>query len=376
MGKTRYFGSLVFVMAMLFLPLTTKAFTVHNGADLVFGSNDKFDGTTYAAAERITVDTPLPGDLICAGRSVVVNQPIDGDVICAASDLTINAKVSGSIRSIGENVKIDNQVGRNVMLAGADIILGDKTEVKGETVVAGEFFESRGQYLKSVLATFDRASLFGKYAAPIRLFASSENEDSLQIMSGAKLENDLTYSAYKTVKISDQAEIKGQVLKKDWPSKKNYSKDKIVGSAWQATLQSLMLILIGLIILGLWPKLAENLLEKVGKQPVKNIAKGLLWVIFLPIGSFILLFTIIGLPLGLILFALWCILLYLAKLPIGLWLGHKLLPKAKKHNWPLIVGVVSLIILVHLPLAGWLLGMVATWWGVGLICQEIRKTIK
>lgn len=376
MGKTRYFSSLILAMAMLFLPLATKAFTVHSGADLVFGTNDKFDGITYAAAERITVDTPLPGDLICAGRKVVINQPIDGDVICAASDLTINAKVSGNIRSVGENVKIDSQVERNVMLAGADIVLGDKTEIKGETVVASEFFESRGQYLKSVLGTFDRASLFGKYAAPIRFFASSENKDSLQVMPGAKLEKDLTYTANQDIKISDQSEIKGQVIKKDWPTKQTSKKELIVSTIWKTILQIFMLLFVGLIAISLWPRATKDLLEKAEQKPVRVALKGLLLLITMPIAAFILIFTVVGLPLSLIIFVIWGLLLYLAKAVIGYWLGRKILPRAKNNIWPLIVGVSALLIVMKVPVIGWWLGAAATWWGTGLIWRSFRKTIE
>lgn len=376
MGKTRQISGVILAIMALWLPLVAQAFTVRSGAEVTFDNNDGLTGTTYVAAERIVIDTPLPGDLICAGRKVTINQPIDGDVICAASDLTINAKVSGSIRSLGERVKVDNQVERNLMLFGSDVTLGEKTEVKGETMLAGEFLESQGQYLNHFLGAFGQAKLSGQYSAPIRFFASTNKPESLRVMAGAKLAQDLRYTAYEEIKIDDKAEIKGEVVRQDWPAKQANKKDAAVSLIWKTILQIFMLLFIGLIVISLWPQATKELLEKAEKQPVKIALKGLLILIVMPISAFILIFTVIGLPLALIVFIIWGLLLYLAKLVIGYWLGRKILPRVKNNIWPLIVGVSVLLILMKLPLIGWWLGAVATWWGTGLLWRSFRKTME
>jgi len=149
-----------------------------------------------------------------------------------------------------------------------------------------------------------------------------------------------------------------------------------VSVIWKTILQIFMLLFVSLIVISLWPRATKDLLEKAEQQPVKIALKGLLLLIAMPIAAFILIFTVVGLPLALIIFIIWGLLLYLAKAVIGYWLGRKILPRAKNNIWPLIVGVSVLLIAIKLPLIGWLLGAAATWWGTGLIWRSFRKTIE
>jgi len=375
MFQTRYFLGFLLIVTGLWLPLASQAFVVRSGTDVNFNQSDQMNGTTYAAGQQITVDTPLPGDLICVGQDIFINQPVAGDIICAAENLMIKADIGGSVRLIGSQINLSGQVERNIMLFGSDLVIDSHTEIKGETLLAGRFLDSRGRYGQDFHGAVSQAKLYGEYAGPVNLMVGDYGDQAgLQINSGAKLEQGLVYRSNLTAQIDPAAEIKGEIVKKDLPAK--YQPDKkaaVSGWLWTRLLKLFMLLATGLVIISLWPKLGDNLAKIAKQQPVKLVLKGLLVLIVMPALVFLAALTIIGLPLAAIILVIWLILLYSAKLVIGYWLGRQILPQIKNNIWPFLVGTTILMAVIYVPVIGWLVGVIVTWWGIGAIWQMIKQ---
>ena len=79
MVKTRQLLIWLLSLGVLVTPLATQAFVGRTGNEVIFSPADKLDGVTYALGQQITIDAPLPDDLICLGNNVFVNQPVAGD---------------------------------------------------------------------------------------------------------------------------------------------------------------------------------------------------------------------------------------------------------------------------------------------------------
>ena len=111
------------------------------------------------------------------------------------------------------------------------------------------------------------------------------------------------------------------------------------------------------------------------------MAKGLVCLIVVPIALIILAITMIGLPLALILGALFAILLYVVKIFVGVYLGEKALRLFNKKLpipliWSMIAGLVIIYILFLLPFIGWLIKLAVMLWGLGVLLVIIKKDLK
>ena len=379
MFPTRRFLVLFSLVISFSLPLASQAFVARSGVDVNFKENDQLSGTTYAAGQQITVDTPLPGDLICAGRSVFINQPVQGDVICAAENIIIKANIGGSVRLIASQVNLDSPIEGNAMLFGSDLVIGERSEIKGETLVASQFLDSRGRYGQAFHGAAVQAKLYGDYAGIVNLtIADSGNSQAvLQVNQGAKLANGLTYRSKLSAQIDSAAEIKGEVIKKDLPiAGRADKKEAAVNWLWSKLLYLFMLLITGVIIISLWPQASREIVEAANQRPAKLMLMGLLVLIIAPLLLILMAITIIGIPAALILLALWLILLYVAKLVVGYWLGRRFWPRAQNNIWPFLAGTTGLFIVSCFPLLGWLVAVLATWWGAGAIWQWIKQPIK
>lgn len=124
--------------------------------------------------------------------------------------------------------------------------------------------------------------------------------------------------------------------------------------------------LLGLLLLWLFPRAGERVFE-AGSRTGAAIGFGLLAFFLLPILGFVLLVTIIGLPLG--------VLLLLALMPIyaiaytaSAWaLGRRILGPDRNRILAFLAGLVILRVLALIPVLGGLVWFAATVFGLGML---------
>jgi hypothetical protein len=376
MLKTRWSIGFLLVGLFLSLPLASQAFTARRGDEINFRSGDQLSGTTYAAGRQIVVDTPLPGDFICAGNDIFINQPVSGDVICLAENIKIDAEIGGSLRLLGSSINIDNQIGRNASLFGSKIFLGQQAIIDGETLSASIFLDSRGAYRQDFHGLYNQARLYGHYQGVVNLISASDELPGLEVVAGAKLDNGLIYRSNQLAKIDLAAQITGQVDKRVSPVKQLDKSQQLINWLWSKSLGLFMLLVFGLVIFSLWPKLGDKLLQHSQTHPIKLILQGLAILIILPIIILILAVTIVGLPVALAGLIIWIALLYGARLVVAYWLSSKIMTSQTNRLWPFLIGIIIIIGLSWLPVLGRLIIVLATWWGTGVIWHSIYKVKK
>ncbi|TMH25405.1 MAG: hypothetical protein E6H66_26175, partial [Betaproteobacteria bacterium] len=67
----------------------------------------------FAAAGKVTVTTPVAGDLIAAGGDIDVSANVRGDAVVAGGNVRVGAPVQQGIYAAGGRVLIDAPVQRN-----------------------------------------------------------------------------------------------------------------------------------------------------------------------------------------------------------------------------------------------------------------------
>ena len=116
------------------------------------------------------------------------------------------------------------------------------------------------------------------------------------------------------------------------------------------------------------------MLAKIGP----SFGWGIIALLLTPIIVVILLITIIGIPLSLILLALWLVALCLSKILAGILVGRSLL----NNYWPkkkdslisaMIIGIVIAYLIFSLPIIGGFISLLAMLWGLGGIMLSLKK---
>ena len=144
------------------------------------------------------------------------------------------------------------------------------------------------------------------------------------------------------------------------------------------------MLVVGLVLVSIWPKSIRTATARSIKKPVHDILWGLGVLVAAPIAIIVLVFTVICIPLALILGAGLFVALDLAKIFVGIILGTYIFGAirgreiASKYSLlaTMVLGVVVLWLVTGIPGIGWILKLLAMIWGLGLLVNLKLSTIK
>jgi hypothetical protein len=205
-------------------------------------------------------------------------------------------------------------------------------------------------------------------------------EPTLKIDDGAVIGGDVNYTSKTEARISDKAVIKGKInyniLKS---SAKNDGRNFAMAWVWSRLFSIFSSLAIGLVLISLWPAKIKDIIGKMMDKIGGSIGWGVIVSIIAPIIFIILMITLIGLPLAFMGLGLYLIALTIGKILVGITIGKNLLERfwqKKKDSLALamIVGIVVCWLIFSIPLIGWLLCLVAIWWGLGTIWMMLKNS--
>ncbi len=125
-------------------------------------------------------------------------------------------------------------------------------------------------------------------------------------------------------------------------------------------ISTIALIIVGLLVNYFLPKQTEEIVSTISGSIWKNLGIGLIFLIVAPLCIIISLFTVIGIPAGIISAFLYILMIYISRVYVGLWIGRKLLGNFKESFtslffWPFVAGTIIIGILFLIPVISWLL---------------------
>lgn len=393
MSKTRL--PLVIFLALFigFFAFQAKALMAQNKESQYVAKEEVISSNYFSVGSSITIDGKVQGDVICAGRSIVINGFVDGDVICAGQSVTINGEVRGNVRVVGSSIAINGKVARNVFVAGSDISLGSKAEVGWDMLFAGAYSDIRGVVKRDLEGAGAAITVGGSIGRNVNLFGdrndgsknSKNNNQTITIAKGAVINGNLSYTASQDAVVEEGATIKGSNDRHDFALRRSGdASSAVVGYVWWRVIVIFAALLIGLILVSWLKRPIHEISQKIFIKPYATFGYGLLFIIVTPIICVLLMFTFIGIPLALMLAAIWLMIVYLGKIITAIMVGQEImkrrkLAEGKKQSivFSMVVGIVVSYIIFSIPVIGGFLGMLATIFGVGLIWIYGReKSIK
>ena len=377
-SQTKTLGLTLLGLFLIALPLVVFA----AGNQSIFVSAEEIiEGNFIKAGNIIDIEGAVNGAVIVAGNSITIAGPVAGDVIAAGNIIRINGPVSGSVRLAGSSVEINNEVKHNVWVAAGTLSLSADSRVGWDVFGGAGSIEIQGPVRGNVWAGPGSLALNNQVGKNVT--AALDREGQIILSSQASIAGDLVYKAANQdqLVINDGAEIKGQT------NHQLLTPDKVhqgFGAAWLffKVIAFFSLLIVGVLLISLAPKWLLQVEAAMIKRPGASLGWGLVGFFLVPILCLFLLLTIIGIPLALMMVPVYLILIYLSKVVagfvLGLWLLNKL--TANKYTgsliWPLVLGLLVLLVVASLPLVGWLIGLVFVWWSLGGLIQVKKETLK
>ncbi|MBU4331720.1 hypothetical protein KKD19_05750 [Patescibacteria group bacterium] len=360
-----------FFTLILAVPLAVGAAANQN---IYIGEDEAVIGNLFRAGATVEINAPVPQDLFVLGQSVVINGDVGGSVFAAGSNVRINGDVAGSVRVVGQVVEINGKVGKNVTGFGNMIILGQESEVAWDAAVYGATIELRGRINGRIDGGGAQVVIAGELAGGGKLDVDGE----LTVRESAIIGQTLEYTSKEPAKVASGALISGEL--KQLQPKVSVKKSDWKPFWWLSRITELFgLLVVGLVLVALMRKKIGEMAKQMIKEPGKSILWGLVYSIVAPVVLFLLLFTIIGIPLSVIGLVMYGISLYLSKVFAGIALGLWILSKSKKKDslgLAMLLGLVALTIVCSIPFVGFLICLVAMWWGLGGIIRTKWEMMK
>jgi hypothetical protein len=374
------------IVLALFFPAAIFAYEAKTGVSIYVPANETIEGNYYAAGQNITIDGNINGDIICAAQSIQVNGSVDGDIICAGQSIIINGPVKGDIRLAGNTITVNSQIEKNANLFGAVVITGEKTTIGRDLFLGAAVADISGQIAGNLHGGVSGIKIKGSVAKDVKLRVDHnsnnqkflENEGGLTVGDEAVIGGHLYYKAVEQGQVDSGAEIKG-----DTGFTKLDKKTRSGGySAWLWGLIYAIFseIIVGLVLITFFRKHIQEIINSILANRGGAIGRGAIIMFATPFIIFLIAITFIGIPLALVLGALWLISFLAASIITSIIIGsyaiNKLSSKkeedgalkelgAKSLTWAMIIGIIIFKTVSTIPLFGWLFGLVGLWLGLG-----------
>jgi hypothetical protein len=177
----------------------------------------------------------------------------------------------------------------------------------------------------------------------------------------ADIKGNLKYEAVKSVTIEDGGKVHGEII---FTELKGHNENAVTGILGFFTLvlvaKFLMLLTASLIVGLVFRRYNKELVEKATANPLKELGRGIVTLIVLPILSIILLVTIIGIPLGILGLLSFIMLCIFAVIITPIFLGalvYKWIFRKSDYivNWKtILLGAIVYSLLGLIPFLGWI----------------------
>src|SRR5918996_3626354 len=320
MKQTRKFLTIFALAALLMLTFITpaQAFDGRGGDRVVIGADEVVNDDLYVGSEVFVLDGTVNGDVIAFGQTVTINGTVDGDLMSAAQTVVVNGEVTGAIRMAGSvlfageeasiggdivsagyslEVQQGSTIGQDLVFAGAQILLAG--DVARNVQVGTSAFELRGNVGGDVKADVADAAQ-GQAGPPPTLFMPQSSVPAPNVPPGltidpsARIEGDLEYT--QSMDLTIPAGVVGGEVTRTAPAsgggttaREETTAQKIGKWALSFVRNSITLILIGLLLLWLFPAFVSGLSAYLQTKPLPTLG----WGVVAWIGFFFALFVVI-----------------------------------------------------------------------------------
>jgi hypothetical protein len=350
-------GIILAIVCLLALPAHTAS------AKVIDSAGNKFD-----MAQDVLATSPVEGDYVAFGLNVTLESGVSGDIFAFGRNVAITDE--GSVQNIitaGQVVNIRAAKVRNIYAAGGDVTVGSGTEVGGVYIVgANVTFSGTAQdvVLGGTSVTVD-GTVYGNLT-----IRSDDITFGGDVTVGGKITVVGTVKPEMPPTIDESQVTFRRIVarqKKDEPPKLGISRMAVIMSCVSLVTAVLFALILTLLRGDFFRDRAQEFKRTVGRY----LLYGLLAFIVVPVVAFAFMFTVIAIPISVIVLVLYGILLYLAPILAGIILARLILPRMNRYL-AASIGAVVLTLLMMVPYLKILIFLFSSFYILGAAIRRLK----
>lgn len=336
-------------------------------------------GDFFAAATGVEISGQATQDVYIAGSQVIIDGEVMGDVLMIGGTLEISGVVHGNVRAIAGEVLITGTIDKSISTCSGNIHVGTTARIHGGAVIVSGNADIAGTLDNDLTVAASNVRLACTVSGNATAFAGQ-----IRVTSRANIAGFLSYSSSEPLWIEPEAAVSGGV-------KQNTSAiQEIIKHKWLDTIllgsriagfmmNFIYTFAIGFILLKFYPNNIEATARYLRTKPLRALLNGVLVALIVPLVSFLLLMTILGVPFALTLIAANIIGFYTAKVYVIYWASELLFEKfnlSKKRVLAFTTGNVIYFLLINIPYAGVFFSILSMLAGLGaIVSTQVHKRL-
>lgn len=341
------------------------------GADSSSTAEGTSSSTIYKAGRDVNITGTVDGDVFCAGQNITVDATVNGDVICAGQVVTVNGTVHGNVRLAGQTVTLGAVVDKNASVAGNDIMLQSNSKVGGDLVGLGQTATLDGTVGRDAHVNANTLQINGQVGRNVWA-----NVNKLELQKGGVVNGSVDYTSPRTLH-RDGGTITGSVTyhksvaeHRDWAMWR--------GAALLFRLYwGVALLLLAVVLAALFPQVFHRWNKVAWSRPWMALLIGFLTMFALPALLFALFISVVGVPLALLVMLAWAAGMLLSAPVAAYYIGSAVFQRSRRSPvLVMLVGSAILLVVTLIPVLGWMVAMLAYWFGIGVLLLNLRTAYK
>lgn len=366
---------LVVALALLSFAGAVFATEYSTKTKIALNENTTIDDDYYVYCTNLNANGTITGDLIAFGMNIDVAGEIGSSAILFGNSVDISGDIKGSLRAFAEEMIVSGDVENNAEVAGTEVTFARDSSIGKDVHAFGQKISINGNVGRDVNIYANTAEINGTVDGNVRV---TGNE--ISIGPDAVIKGRLIYTSDKEPDVSPTA----QIVKGTESVAKNVDKNTMLYTVLIGVVSFLALFLVGFISIAIMPRTTKRIAESIGATPMISFAIGISAFIGTMFLLVFLAITFVGLPLALIIFALYLILIYMGTIYAGVALGMLIFKLTGNNEVStylyLLTGLLALTLLGMIPFAGPFIKFAAMLSGfggflyyIGMLVHRLRK---
>lgn len=346
------------------------------GDRAVLRSGQVVKGDYFAFGPHVEISGIVNGDLYAAGGEVIVDGVVNGDVIVAGAKVVLSGTIAQDARVAGAHIIVSGTIGRNATLGGIDVHLTEKATVRENLIAGGGSVQLAGAIGRDARVGAWQATFSNGIERDVIVAA-----ESVRLTSKASVGGRLRYWGEAAPSIDEGAIVHGPITRRPLPEGWSIERARqgLIGIRFLATFVSfLSTLFLGLIFLRLFPQFAGEVTAAIHERPGLSLGYGVAASVATPLVAVSFLVTMLLLPAGVVLLALYGVTLYLARIFAVTYAGQFLFRRPNDSSSParpFVAGLVLYSLLTLIPVIGALVTMMTMVVGVGALLVAGRQRL-
>ncbi len=342
------------LIASLFAVILIPSFAhagpiIRSGETISVDASQVLKGDFYGLASTVNISGPAENDLYVGGGTVTVNAPVKGDLTVIGGVVQVHGDVGDDLRIVGGEVVLAKSVEGDVVVAGGTLTILSTAVVHGDVLFMGGDLTIEGTIMGTIHGTSDTLRIDSEVGGDVSYVATN----AVTFGDKAHVVGRVTYESPRDLVRAQNAQIDGDITKKDVPSVQGSS----FVNLYLIQISVLLFVAFSFFLVG--RRYLQNVIEKSASSVGLSGLIGLGVFLVIPFISGVLLVSVVGLLLGIILFALYVLALIVSFVCAGVLFGYgvqrAVMQKSTVTFSTILFGVIIFNLFSFVPYLGGLL---------------------